>query len=139
MEDAEGQEPDGTVAGRLFRLDESTRSFRKSGFNRRIIGVEKAEAGHRPAGNGVLEGLGRVFPMDETGVAQEVDMDERQQEEQAEASAELFPLPLGHGILYFAIREAARQLGVLEVCACRGRKESLRDVRNFTFRRESSP
>ena len=113
MEDVEGQEPDGTAAGRLFRLDESTRSCRKSGFNRSIIGVEKAEAGHRPAGNGVLEGLRRVFPMDETGVAQEMDMDERQKEEQAEASAELFPLPLGHAKTYSAIGEAPSQPGFI--------------------------
>ena len=54
--------------------------------------------------------------MGETGVAQEMDMDERQHDEQTEASTELFTKAYGHGIFYYAIREAARQLG-LGVCA----------------------
>ncbi len=110
MEDVEGQKPDRSVTGRLFRLDEGTRGCRKGGFDGSIKGVEKAETGQRPAGECGLERLGRVFPMGETGVAQEMDVDERQQDKQAEASAELFPKAHGHGVFYYAIREAARQL-----------------------------
>jgi len=131
MENVESEEPDGAVAGRFFRLEESPRGFRKGGFDGSIAGVEKTEAGHRPAGEGIIERMGRVLPMDETRVAQEMDVDESQQDEQAEACAELLPRPLDHVKIYSAIPGAPRQLEFR--LAQPGRKGSLQDERNFTF------
>jgi hypothetical protein len=91
MKNVEGQEPNGTVAGRVFSLEERAWGSRKGDFDGGIIGVEKTEAGQ-----GGFEGLGGVFPMDKTGVAQKMDVDERQQDDQAEASADLFPRLRSH-------------------------------------------
>jgi hypothetical protein len=117
MENIEGQKPDGTNDGRLVRLDRSARGFGKHDFDGSVKGMEKAKAGHGPTREGILEGLGRMLPMDEAGIAQEMNVNEREQDDQAKPSADLFPRPTSHGQMYSAITGALRQSRFVILCA----------------------
>jgi hypothetical protein len=70
-------------------------------FDGSIRGVEKAKTGHRPAGESGLESLSRVFTVDETRVAQKMDLDKGEQDKQAEAAADPFSQATGHWIGLF--------------------------------------
>jgi hypothetical protein len=49
--------------------------------------MEETEAMHHPARQSRFEGLSRMLAVKQAGIAQEMDVDERQQEDQAEAAA----------------------------------------------------
>ena len=47
--------------------------------------MQKAETGHRSAGKSRLHGLGSVFTMEQTGIAEEMDMNEHEEDKQTQA------------------------------------------------------
>jgi hypothetical protein len=88
MEYVEGQQADVAVRNRLYRLNGCPGNKRKAGFRRKVNGMQKAETGHRSAGESRLHGLGGVFTVEHTGIAEEMDLNEQEEDEQTQADAD---------------------------------------------------
>ena len=58
--------------------------------------MQKTETGHRPAGESRLHGLGGVFTVEQTGIAEEMGMNEHEEHKQTEAGADPRYQMFGH-------------------------------------------
>jgi hypothetical protein len=96
MEDLEGQQTDMPIRRRLIRLDKYLSDDRKANFNGGVNGMEKAETGHRPTGESRFEGLGRMLTVEQAGITKEMDMDEQEKDQQAEAATDPRSQMFGH-------------------------------------------
>jgi hypothetical protein len=88
MEYVEGQQTEVALGKRLFRRAGCPGDKRKPGFNGRVNGMQKAETGHRSAGQGRLHGLSIMFPVEQAGVAEVMDLNEREEDKHTEADAD---------------------------------------------------
>jgi hypothetical protein len=121
------------AGGPLFRLDEGPIAGRMGNFNGSIDGVEKAQTGHRPAGKSGLESLSGVFTVEHTRIAQEMDVDKGEQDDQAEAAAEPLSQAVGHWLVLFCHSGSSSSTSSLA-----RRKGCLQDESKFTFCRRRS-
>lgn len=96
MEDLEGQQTNMPIGRQLFRLGKYLSDDRKADFNGSVNGMEKAETRHHLTGEGRFEGLGRMLTVEEAGIAKEMDMDEHEEDNQAEAAADPGSYLFGH-------------------------------------------
>jgi hypothetical protein len=68
------------VGRRHFRLDEYPGDDGKADFNRRVSGMQETETAHRSAGENRLHGLSGVFTVKKTGIAEEMDRNEHEED-----------------------------------------------------------
>ena len=52
--------------------------------------MEETETGHRPGGEGRFHRLGPMLTVEQAGIAKEMDMDEQEKDQQAEAATDPF-------------------------------------------------